>query len=192
MCVRCPARVRARMCACRYTDQPELVRACCHCVHALRELSAEWGSAGACEAVMKALAAHPGSACVAQHVFKAVAALAEHPDNKPRLQRHRVCEAAIDALNRHVLQGHQNPLAAVFRREHSSAAVAKWACCTIYYLAKGKNCTDCWTVASLIYIFIHPFIYLSIYLFIYLFIYLPIYLSIYLSIDLSIHLSIHQ
>lgn len=88
--------------------------------------------------VVNALVVHADSVSVCQYACQAIGTLSELRANKTLLDKNNVCAAVTAALQRYVSGG--SMLSAVFMREDTSnAAVAKWGCTAIYYLARGEQ-----------------------------------------------------
>jgi hypothetical protein len=98
--------------------------------------------------VVNALVVHVDSVSVCQYACQAIGSLSELQTNKMLLDKNNVCAAVTTALHKYVASN--GMLSAVFMREDTgNAAVAKWGCTAIYYLARGmcfvwvvKRCSE--------------------------------------------------
>lgn len=89
--------------------------------------------------MVSALVTHVDSVSVCQYACMAIGSLSELQTNKMLLDKNNVCLAVTSALQKYVASS--GMLSAVFMREDTSnAAVAKWGCTAIYYLARGTIC----------------------------------------------------
>jgi hypothetical protein len=109
----------------RYMERDEIAEACCRAIYELRPLNAWLGRAGACALVLETFALHPNSGAVAQWVCRAIGSLAELRENKIELDKHNVCRAVTNALQKHV--SGDGVFSSVFSFQSShSAAIAQW------------------------------------------------------------------
>lgn len=147
-----------------YVEQAEVVEAACYAIYALRELNhrmgdlckvgTQYGSVVVLvcvfatvsyiisvfvQLVVNALVSHPDSVSVCQYACMAIGSLSELHANKVLLEKNNVCNAVTAALQKYVASN--SMLSTVFMREDTSnAAVAKWGCTAIYYIARGQSC----------------------------------------------------